>query len=129
MAQARLSGSQIAERANQIDRLEAAINRWKILSSKEAGLDVLREAIQKAIAVEEKQQRESVKTLSFSSDLDKLTLAKSAGRLEFANSIYYDISVTESSKKIDSAHERIAQLSSEIKRAKAGELIEVGENI
>jgi hypothetical protein len=129
MAQARLSIGQIEERQTQIERIEAQISRWKILTAKEPGLELLREAIKNAIATEEKRQGEMVKTLSFASLPDQLELAKSAGRLQFANSIYYDISVTEASRKIDSAHEHIAKLASDIKRAKAGELIEVGENI
>lgn len=129
MAQARLSPAQIAERQNQIDRIESQIQRWKTMTAREPGLDILREAIKSAISVEEKRTSEMVKTLSFSSDADKLELAKRAGRLEFANSIYYDIDVTKLSQKVESGEVMIAKLASEIKRAKAGELIEVGENI
>lgn len=127
MAQARLDRAQIEERQNQIDRLEQRITDWQALGGNEKGLVLLREAIKRAIAVEGKNQSEMVKTLSFSSDPDKLALAKSAGKLEFANSIYYDIS--EAADKIEGARKRIADLASEIKRAKAGELIEVKEGI
>ncbi len=125
MAQARLNATQIEERQNQIGRLEAQIKRWEALGGKDPGLVILREAMKRAITVEEKNIIDRVKTLSFSSDADKLDLSKCAGKLTFAESIYYDIS--EASQKIDGANQRIAQLASEIKRAKAGELIEVGQ--
>jgi hypothetical protein len=128
MAQARLDKAQLEERQNRIDRIESQIQRWKILTAKEPGLDVLREAIKNAVAVEEKRIGEMVKTLSFATLPDQLELAKKQGRLESFNSIYYDIDVTKVSQKISSAEDEIARVASEIKRAKAGELIEVGEN-
>ncbi len=127
MAQARLSKEQIQERKTNISRLEAQIERWSALGADHQGLSLLREAIKAAVSSEEKTILARVKTLSFNTLADQLDLAKHQGSLEFAQAIYYDIS--EAPKKIDGARQRIAQLVEEIKRADAGELVEVGERI
>lgn len=67
---------------------------------------------------------ERVKTLQFATDADRLDLAKLAGSLDMAESVYYDIA--EADKKIAAAKKTIAVLAEQIGRAKKGELLETG---
>ena len=125
MAHARVNEQGIKERQRKIAAWEQQISVWRATGDdKSAGMKILRESVEKAKSVEEKEILSRVKTLQFVSEADKADLAKLAGRLEAFDSIYYDIA--DAAKKIENAEAFIAKLVDEIKRAKKGELVDTG---
>lgn len=125
MAQQRVGESGIKDRKLRIERIETQIEVWEAMKDdKSKGLALMRQASDKGISTIKDQILDRVKTLSFSSDADRLDLAKLAGRLDGLESIYYDIA--DAQKKIDNARLVIAKLDDEIKRIKKGELLETG---
>lgn len=125
MAQQRVGESGIKDRKLRIERIEAQIEIWTAMKDdKSKGLSLTREATGRGVSTIKDQILDRVKTLSFSSDADRLDLAKLAGRLDGLESIYYDIA--DAQKKIDNARLVIAKLDDEIKRIKKGDLLETG---
>ena len=101
---------------------EAQIQVWEAMSEKSKGLDKLREASGLGVSKTKEEIIDRVKTLSFSSDADRLDLARLVGRLDGLESIYYDIA--DAPRKIEGARQIIAKLADEMKRAKKGELLD-----
>lgn len=124
MAQSRINAEGIKLRQEKIARWEHQIEVWKATSEKSAGMDIMCKAITAGKIAEEKEILSRSKSLAFSTEADRLDLAKHQGMLDAFNSIYYDI--VDASKKIEGAENIIAKLADEIKRAKNGELLDVG---
>lgn len=122
MAQSRIREEGINLRKEKIARWEAQIAVWRSTGEKTEGMEIIRKAILAGKAAEEKECLSRVHTLAFSTEADRADLAKHAGMLDAFNSIYYDI--IDASKKIEGAELIIAKLVDEIKRAKAGELVD-----
>lgn len=122
MGQARVGEAGVQQRKQKIAAWEAQIEVWKAMSEKSPGLENLREASRLGVETTKKEILDRVKTLSFSTDADRLDLAKMGGRLDGLESIYYDIA--DAPKKIEGAKQIIAKLADEIKRVKKGELLE-----
>jgi|CXWL01.1.fsa_nt_gi hypothetical protein len=124
MAQARINEEGIKLRKEKISRWEAQIEVWRSSGEKSPGMDIMRQAVTAGKAAEEKEVLSRVKSLALSTEADRLDLAKHQGMLDAFNAIYYDI--VDASKKIEGAENIIAKLVDEIKRAKKGELLDVG---
>lgn len=122
MAQTRVGKEGIEYRKKKIAAWEAQIEVWNATREKSPGLAIIREATEKGTVVKKKQILDRVKTLSFSTEADRLDLAKLAGELDGLESVYYDIA--DADKKIETARSNIARLVDEIERAKKGELLE-----
>ena len=122
MAKARVGDEGIKIRKEKIARWEAQVSVWKRTAEKTPGMEIIRTAILAGKEAEQRTILERVKTLSLSTEADRLDLAKHQGILEAYDSIYYDI--VDASKKIEGAEVLIAKLREEIARAKRGELID-----
>ena len=122
MAKARISAEGMKEIKQKIARWEEQISVWKSTGEKTPGMEITRKAIFAGVEAERRTILERVKTLSVSTEPDRLDLAKHQGILEAYESIYYDI--VDASKKIEGAENLIAKLREKLERAKRGELID-----
>lgn len=122
MGQKRVDSEGIKRREVVIDRLEQQIKIWQDTSEKTPGLELLRKSCAAGIEANKKEILQRVRNLAFSTEADRLDLAKLAGRLDEIESVYYDIS--DAPAKIEGSKKRIAVLTEEIRRAKKGELLE-----
>ncbi len=107
-----------------MESLDAQIEVWEIMLGESKSIDIMRRAVPLAREKATRDIMDLVKTLSFSTEADRLELAKRVGKLDGLESVYYDIDRDELKKKIEGARKRIAHLAEEIKRAKKGELLE-----
>ena len=122
MGQVRVGDAGVDARKQKIAAWEQQIELWKATSENTDGMNKLREATKLGIDQVKREIEDRIKTLSFSTEVDRLDLAKLRGRLDGLESVYYDIA--DASKKIEGVRTIIAKLAEEIKRSKKGELIE-----